>query len=45
VLAGHLPARALALVWSWAAQHQAELLADWALARAQLALAGIAPLD
>jgi hypothetical protein len=45
VLAGQLPARALALVRSWAAQHQPELLADWALARAQLPLAGIAPLD
>ena len=45
VLAGSLPARALALVCVWAARHEDELLADWALARAQLPLAPIDPLD
>ena len=45
VLAGSLPARALALVGVWAARHEDELLKDWALARAQLPLAPIDPLD
>ena len=45
VLAGSLPARALALVCLWAARHEGELLEDWARARAQLPLASIDPLD
>jgi hypothetical protein len=45
VLAGRLPPRALALVRTWAIDHRSELLADWELARAQLPLVPIAPLD
>ena len=45
VLAGALPARALAPVCVWAARHEDELLDDWALARAQLPLVAIDPLD
>lgn len=45
VLAGSLPARALGLVCVWAARHEAELLEDWARARAQLPLVSIDPLD
>lgn len=33
LLHGWLPPRALALAMEWAAGHQAELLADWHLAR------------
>ncbi len=44
VLAGGLPPRALAMIRLWAAQHEAELLADWDRARGQLPLVPIAPL-
>jgi len=45
VLAGRLTPKALALVLEWAAQHQAELLADWDLARQQVPLNYIQPLE
>jgi hypothetical protein len=45
VLAGALPARALALVRQWAAQHQADLTDDWERARRQQPLRPIDPLD
>jgi len=45
VLEGHLPPRALGLVMEWAAVHQAELRADWELARRQAPLQKIAPLE
>jgi hypothetical protein len=45
LLAGSLPARALVLVSDWAAAHREELLADWELARQQLPLVPIAPID
>jgi hypothetical protein len=44
-MAGWLPPRALSLVHQWAAAHGEELLADWHLARSQLPLVPIAPLD
>ena len=45
VLRGHLTPRTLTLVQEWAAVHQAELLEDWNLARAEAALRPIAPLE
>jgi hypothetical protein len=45
ILEGHLPPRALGLVMEWAALHQAELRADWELARRQAPLREIAPLE
>ena len=45
VLAGHFPPRALGLVMEWASLHQAELMQDWELARQQVELNKIAPLD
>jgi hypothetical protein len=45
VLEGRLPPRALGLVMEWAAVHQAELRADWELARQQAPLRKIAPLE
>ena len=45
VLEGCLPPRVLGLVIEWAAQHQDELLADWARAARQLPLVPIAPLE
>jgi hypothetical protein len=45
VMAGSLSPRALALTVEWAATHQAELQADWELARQGLPLLPIAPLD
>jgi hypothetical protein len=45
VLEGRLPPRALGLVMEWAAVHQAELRADWELARRQAPLRKIAPLE
>jgi hypothetical protein len=45
VLAGSVPDRLFALVCVAAARHEDELLEDWALARAQLPLAAIDPLD
>jgi hypothetical protein len=45
VLGGHLSPRALSLVREWATAHRAELLEDWALARAEAALRPIPPLE
>ena len=45
VLAGRLPPRALGLVMEWAAQHQADLMEDWNLARHSAALKPIDPLE
>lgn len=42
---GQLSRRALALVKEWAALHQAELAADWDLARQQAPLDRIEPLE
>jgi hypothetical protein len=41
---GSLPPRGLKLVLEWAAEHQAELQANWDRARAHEALAAIEPL-
>ena len=45
VLEGQLPRRARALVVEWASLHRAELLANWELARRQLPLRPIEPLE
>jgi hypothetical protein len=45
VLEGELPRRARALVVEWASLHRAELLANWELARRQLSLRPIEPLE
>ena len=45
ILRGQLSQKALALVSEWAAEHQDELRADWALARQQAPLRSIAPLE
>ena len=45
VLRGGLSPRALALVTEWAGLHRAELMEDWALARADAQLKPIAPLE
>lgn len=45
LLEGRLPPRAMGLVMEWAALHQAELTEDWKLARDQVALRPIAPLE
>ena len=45
VLEGKLPPRALGLVIEWASSHKDELLDDWELARKQLPLEPIAPLE
>lgn len=42
---GSLKRRALGLVLDWAELHQAELLANWELARQGLPLNQIAPLE
>jgi len=42
---GRLPPRARALVLDWAAQHRAELMADWELCRAKQPPKPIAPLE
>lgn len=44
VLGGGLPPRALALVVEWAAMHVDDLLADWALVKAELPVSKIDPL-
>ena len=44
VLAGSLPPRALRLVQEWAEEHEAELAANWELARAEAPLNQIPPL-
>lgn len=45
VIAGSLPPRALGLAVEWAAARRAALLADWDLARRELPLLPIAPLE
>ena len=45
VLQGRLKPRALGLVMEWAARHQAELRENWMLARHQLPLKPIEPLE
>ena len=45
LLEGDLAPRVLGLVVEWAAQHQAELLANWDLARRHAPLNKIAPLE
>lgn len=45
VLAGALSPKACALVLEWAVVHQAELLADWDLARQQAPLNKVDPLE
>jgi hypothetical protein len=45
LLQGHLSPRVLGLVVEWAAQHRAELLADWDLAVHQQPLNPIQPLE
>jgi hypothetical protein len=45
ILEGNLDRATRAKVFEWAAIHQAELRANWELARAGLALLPIAPLD
>jgi hypothetical protein len=45
LLEGHMSARATRLVTEWASLHQAELIADWELARQQEPLRKIQPLE
>jgi len=45
VLEGKLSPKARALVLEWGTQHQAELMADWELARQQAPLHKIDPLE
>jgi hypothetical protein len=45
VLEGKLTARVLGLVVEWASVHQAELMADWELARQNQPLQNILPLE
>ena len=45
LLAGKLPPRVMGLVMEWASIHQEELMADWELARLQVTLNNIAPLE
>jgi hypothetical protein len=45
IIAGTLPPRVLGLVMEWAALHRQELMEDWELARRQLELKRIAPLE
>jgi hypothetical protein len=45
MLEGNLSRRAKSLVIEWAKEHQAELMADWELARQQAPLNRIAPLE
>jgi hypothetical protein len=45
LLEGRLAPRVLGLVMEWAMQHQAELLENWKLARAQTSLRDIRPLE
>ncbi len=45
VISGRLSPRARGLVTEWAAQHTAELLEDWELARTGAPLKRIEPLD
>jgi len=45
VLHGHLQPRVLGLVLEWAARHRDELRTNWELARKQLPLEDLEPLD
>jgi Domain of unknown function (DUF4160) len=45
IIAGKLPPRVLGLVMEWAALHRQELMDDWELARRQVELKRIAPLE
>jgi hypothetical protein len=45
LLRGHLSPRVFGMVMEWAALHQAELVRNWGLARQQLPLESIAPLE
>ena len=45
LIEGQLSSRALGLVLEWAALHQNELLEVWNLARAEMPLKSIAPLE
>lgn len=45
IIAGRLPPRVLGLVMEWAALRRQELLDDWELARRQVELKRIAPLE
>jgi hypothetical protein len=45
ILEGKLSSRVLRLVQEWAAEHQAELMADWELARQNQPLESIEPLE
>lgn len=45
LLEGRLAPRALGLVMEWAALHRQELLEDWELARGQVPLKKIPPLE
>jgi hypothetical protein len=45
ILRGSLSPRALGLVTEWATMHRAELMEDWALARAEAQLNPIKPLE
>lgn len=45
ILEGKLSPRVLGLVIEWAASHQAELLQNWELARQQVPLESIQPLE
>lgn len=45
VVEGRFPRRAIRLVPEWRALHRDELLEDWALAEARMALRPIAPLE
>ncbi|MBX3329632.1 MAG: DUF4160 domain-containing protein [Nitrospira sp.] len=45
IIAGRLPPRVLGLVMEWAALRRQELMEDWELARRQVELKRIAPLE
>ena len=45
IISGHLPRRALALVFEWADLHREELQANWASAEQRKPLSGIEPLE
>ncbi len=45
IIAGKLPPRVLGLVMEWGALHRQELMEDWELARRQVELKRIAPLE
>lgn len=45
IIAGKLTPRVLGLVMEWAALHRQELMDDWELARRQVELKRIAPLE